>query len=75
MKRDSAFLAYIKRIETLLFETGLQEVQLHGMGACIPKTMQLALAIQKKDQRIQIIVNTTTVPVVDDVIRVRVSIH
>ena len=73
VSHSSSFPALINRINTLLFETGFDRVVLYGTGASIIKSMQLAVAIQKQDKRIKIIVNTDTVEVIDDITNTEVS--
>ena len=65
--RNTSFPVLLKRIETLLFVTGLKQVTLYGMGACITKTTQLALSIQEKHKTIQFSIQTSTLPVIDDI--------
>ena len=75
VSRNTTFPVVMKRAETLLFLTGLPEIHLHGLGACIPKTIQVAAALQQKDKSLLLVPTTSTVPLVDDHTSVSFFLH
>ena len=74
INRNSSYTSQLKRIETLLFVTGIGKVTLYGLGACITRTTKLALAINQKDKSVTMSIHTFTTPVVDDLISNEVTL-
>ncbi|ORX87147.1 hypothetical protein BCR32DRAFT_289543 [Anaeromyces robustus] len=68
VSRKSSYIALIKRAKKLLLEKETSYIVLHGLGAAIKTTVNLALEIKKQfTDKIDWEITTSTVKLYDDV--------